>query len=139
MSETFQLTIPAKHRYLKLASVLIGDILTRENRVDEATTYDIELAVQEIAANIIDHAYSENVEGRIDIEITLHNDPLCLIVDLADTGRAFYPAQISSADTDEAHNLGYGLHLANKLMDDVRYQQTEVGNQWRLVKYLPTG
>jgi anti-sigma regulatory factor (Ser/Thr protein kinase) len=136
MEETFHLVIPAQHRYLKLASGLITDVLTRDNRVDSTTIYHIDLALQELAANIIDHAYVENVEGRITIDITLVHETNGLVIDLHDTGRAFNPAQISAPNLEEAQVRGYGLHLAQKLMDDILYEARDDGNHWRMVKYL---
>lgn len=137
MSEAaFHLVIPASHRYLKLASGLITDILTRESRVDHTTIYNLEIAVQEIAANIVDHAYEENVDGRITIDIILSHEPKCIIVDLHDTGRAFNPAQIAAPNMEEAHQRGFGLHLAPKLMDEILYDANNDGNRWRVIKYL---
>ncbi len=136
MDETFHLIIPAHRRYLRLASGLVTNILTRDKRVDQPTIYNIDLALQEIAANIIEQAYAENVDGRITIDITLTQQPPTLIIDLHDTGRAFNPAQIAAPNLEEAQVRGYGLHLAPKLMDEIFYEAQDDGNHWRVIKYL---
>jgi anti-sigma regulatory factor (Ser/Thr protein kinase) len=136
MNETFHLIIPARHRYLKLASGLITEILSRESRVHHGTIYNVELAVQEIAANIVDHAYTGEVDGRITIDITMHYNPRCIVIDLHDTGHAFNPAQVAPPNPEDAQVRGYGLHLAHKLMDEVSYETLSDGNHWRLIKCL---
>jgi serine/threonine-protein kinase RsbW len=103
---------------------------------DESTLpYSLELAVYETCTNIVQHAYV-NSEGHIEIELTIENNPLRLVVDLYDTGKPFKMAEIPSLNLDIPQEHGYGLFLVRQLMDEVSYQPGSEKNHWKLVKNL---
>lgn len=136
-AETICLTLPARYRYLKL----IGDCLealleTIPDRLEkEQLVYGVKLAVHEIANNIIEHAYGQE-QGEI--QLTLHLDPLThyFTAHLYDTGRVFTPGTRTDPNLDEIQESGYGLFLAEQLLDEVTYQRQPDGNHWRLAKDL---
>ncbi|MEI7643164.1 MAG: ATP-binding protein [Chloroflexales bacterium] len=132
-----ELSIPAEHRYLNIIAACIGDLLAREEGLVEPaiTTYNIQLAVQEISANIVDHAYGA-ASGRIAITMQVLCQPHRMVIQLLDTGVAFNPASVATPDLDEIHEGGYGLFLARSLLDDLSYNTRPDGNIWRLTKRL---
>ena len=136
-AETFCLTLPARYRYLQLIGDCIEALLAAlPNRLEqEQAVYGVKLAVHEIANNVIEHAYG-NEEGEF--KITLQFDPHSqrFSAHLHDTGRAFTPATVHKPNLDEVQESGYGLFLAEQLMDEVTYQHQPDGNHWRLVKTL---
>ena len=89
-----------------------------------------ELAVCEIAANIIEHARADVME--FDISIT--RDGNRVIAEFTDTGRP-YPKTAKRA-RDENQERGRGLLLAEKVLDELIYERTGATNNWRLVKQL---
>ena len=89
-----------------------------------------ELAVCEIAANIIEHARADVME--FDISIT--RDGNRVVAEFIDTGRP-YPKTAKRAK-DEFEERGRGLSLAEKVLDELIYERTGVTNNWRLVKQL---
>jgi len=89
-----------------------------------------ELAVCEIAANIIEHARADVMQ--FDISIT--RDGNRVIAEFIDTGRP-YPKTAKRA-RDENEERGRGLLLAEKVLDELIYERTGATNNWRLVKQL---
>jgi serine/threonine-protein kinase RsbW len=89
-----------------------------------------ELAVCEIAANIVEHARADVMEFGIGL------DGDRVVAEFSDTGRPYrrpsHPAQVSQ----EGDERGRGLVLARKVLDELRYQRTGPTNRWRLVKQL---
>lgn len=132
-----QLTVPATHRYLNIVGAVVAELLAREAGLAEPqiVSYNVQLAVQEICANIVDHAYDEQ-GGRLEVALSLARDPWRLVVELGDTGRSFDPSAAQEPDLDEVHEGGYGLFLARELMDELSYAASGGRNSWRLVKYL---
>lgn len=134
---TIRLDLPAAHRYLSLLSVCIGELLGQAQRLAEpdVTIYNVQLAAQEICANIVDHAYGTG-EGRITAQLTLQSAPQRLVIDLYDQGASFQPEAIAVPDLDQIQVRGYGLFLAQALLDELRYEPVAGGNHWRLLKNL---
>jgi serine/threonine-protein kinase RsbW len=104
--------------------------------LDPDAVYEVQLAVDEACANIIEHAYGG--EGNGDIECTCRIDPDKLTMVLRDSGRPFDPASVPEPDLscgiEERQARGLGLYLLRKLMDEVRFEFTESGNVLTLVK-----
>lgn len=98
----------------------------------EAFAYAVELATSEIASNIIKHAYRA-APGRI--RGTLYLLPDRLQLDLYDDGATFDPNALEPPNLGEIHEGGYGLFIAQKVLDELRYTaRTAQGNHWKLVK-----
>ncbi len=136
-AETFYLTLPARYRYLKLIGDCIDALLEElPNRPEkEEIVYGVKLAVHEIANNIIEHAYG-NEQGEFKIILQLDTLTHYFVAHLHDSGRAFVPTAVVEPNLDEIQESGYGLFLAEQLMDEVTYRRQPDGNHWRLVKDL---
>jgi serine/threonine-protein kinase RsbW len=136
LADSVRLNLPASHKYLHLLGSCIRGVLKRADglRDPEGVAYNVELAVHEIGANIVDHAYEGTADGRIDVTLTLGEAGSSLIVDLRDTGRAFDPNAVPEPALGEAQIHGYGLFLVRELMDTVEYTPAPAGNHWRLTK-----
>jgi serine/threonine-protein kinase RsbW len=137
-SEVIRLDLPATHKHLNILSACIAELLVRIEAINEreAVIYNLQLAAHEACANIIDHAYDNQVERRIAIMLTLAAPPRRLIIDLYDTGCSFDIASVPEPNLNEAHDHGYGLFLMRSLMDEVSYISQPDGNHWSLVKHL---
>lgn len=132
-----RLEVPASHRYLNIVGAVVAELLIREEGLTEPqiVSYNVQLAVQEICANIVDHAY-DGRGGRIGVAMAVDRRPWRLVIELSDTGRPFSAETAVLPDLDEAHEGGYGLFLAGELMDEVSYNACDGRNRWRLVKQL---
>ncbi len=112
-----------------------------ENLPDDARgddfIYLVELAVSEICTNMIEHSYVDK-PGVINGNITLATGGVQ--IDVYDHGRSFNPNAVPPPMSDpmDPTEGGYGLHIVRQIMDVAEYQpQTEKGNHWRLIKYIP--
>ena len=158
---TIHLTVPAEHRYLNTASAVINEFLIRTPGFfdDGIVVYSLQLAVQEVCTNIVDHSYADS-EGRIAINFTVESKPLRMEVEISDESEfSFDPTTIPEPDIDELKLNGRGLMLIRQLMDKVSYipsngatcyiaergapwqsvpcvASTQPGNRWHLLKYL---
>ena len=98
--------------------------------IPEQRTGSLELAVHEVAVNIIRHAYVETNDGWIDVHLAI--DDRGLVVVLEDVGEPYDPRSSVEPDLSVPHEGGYGLYLVRELVDHVEYQRTSIGNRWEL-------
>ena len=106
---------------------------------DERTLYEIQLAVDEACANVVDHAYQGADPG--DIEVSCCLDDQILTVQVRDWGTGFDLTSVADPDLDaplEERTLGgLGLFLVRQVMDDVQFRSDpELGNELMMSKRL---
>ncbi|SHG03820.1 serine/threonine-protein kinase RsbW [Fodinibius roseus] len=97
---------------------------------------DIRLAVDEAYTNIIKHAYQNNADETVEIELGYNNTKFW--VTLLDTGNTFDVTKYSKPNIcqriKEKKRGGVGVYLIRKLMDDVEYQTEDATNTIRMTK-----
>ncbi|HSR34499.1 MAG TPA: ATP-binding protein [Anaerolineae bacterium] len=95
----------------------------RELNVEECVVPDLQLAVEEICANSIQHGY--NGQGG-PIEVTVEAVEGGIQITVKDWGISFDPQAVPIPDVEaplEQRPLGgLGLFLVRKLMDEVRFE-----------------
>jgi serine/threonine-protein kinase RsbW len=98
--------------------------------------YAVQLAADEAASNIIEHAYAGRPNGSFKLTCEYKNDRL--IMTFFDKGKSFDFSTVDApdiaADLSERRIGGLGIYLMHKLMDEVDYQVTGSGNFLTLVK-----
>lgn len=104
--------------------------------LDEASIYDLQLAVDEACTNVIMHAYDAQ-GGRIEIEMEMVGDWVEVVI--RDWGEAFDPESIPRPDIEAPLEQrpvgGIGLFLMRQVMDRVDFQFNETkGNTLTMVK-----
>lgn len=90
---------------------------------------DIEIALEEVVSNIIEHSYAPGHHGDIEFTFTLHLDRIIIQVDdFGEKGRQYNFAQAGHfASLEELRNTGaekrggMGVYLVRKIMDEVTY------------------
>jgi serine/threonine-protein kinase RsbW len=127
---------PAEFQYLDEIRAFVGEI-AREGGFSDKEVYSIQLAADEAASNVIEHAYRDIPDGELEIRCGVKGNTLTIV--LRDRGRSFDPASVRppniQADLAERQLGGLGIYLMRKLMDDVRYEQVDAGrNQLTLIK-----
>ena len=127
---------PAKFDYLDEIREFVGEV-ARKGGFSAKDIYSIQLAADEAASNIIEHAYEGIPEGEMEIGCGLRGD--ALIITLHDHGLPFDPSTVKppnlTADLSERQIGGLGVYLMRKLMDEVRYESgSGDGNLLTLVK-----
>lgn len=84
---------------------------------------DVELAVDEAASNIIQHAYGGENKGEIECSYSIDSDGL--IVMMRDFGKPFNPKRVKNPDLESdvccREEGGLGLHFMRSLMDSVEF------------------
>lgn len=114
----------------------------RQAGLSERDIYSVQLAADEAASNIIEHAYEGVANGEIEITTEIAGDALRII--MRDHGKPFDPGEIADPDVDSdlEDRLvgGLGLFFMRKLMDEVDFQSSpEKGNVLTMLKHLPVG
>jgi serine/threonine-protein kinase RsbW len=86
----------------------------------------IELAVHELAANSVAHAYADDC--KLVLTGSLEQDRL--VVCLEDGGDEFSPDPTAVADPDHPQVGGYGLLIIDALASSVDYERDGDTNRW---------
>jgi serine/threonine-protein kinase RsbW len=131
------LTFPAHLDSLAQISLFITDAAERAG-LDERATWQVQLAVDEAATNIIQHAYDADAPGNI--SLACEHDADTFVVRLRDHGRGFDPADVPPPDTlaslEDRQVGGLGIYLMTRLMDEVHFDfDPQAGNLVTMVKY----
>jgi serine/threonine-protein kinase RsbW len=98
--------------------------------LDERWRMLFELAVAEVAANILEHARPSR------ISLTLRAADGLVSADFIDTGRGWGGLDEPRCVVDELADRGRGLTIAHVAVDEVASERLGDVNHWRLVKYL---
>lgn len=127
----------AKFEFLDEIRDFVGSI-ARDAGFQDREVYNIQLATDEAASNIIEHAYEGVTNGILEISCGLKNGDAIHVV-LIDHGEPFDPSEVPDPDLDadlsERKIGGLGIFLMRKLMDEVHYQAGPGNsNTLRLIK-----
>jgi serine/threonine-protein kinase RsbW len=133
-------SVPAKLESLALISEFITSAAAQVG-LDEHTAWQVQLAVDEAATNIIQHGYEPDEQGVI--ELSWRVDGPDLVVTLRDYGRSFRPDEVPAPDLssplEERQAGGLGIYLMSRLMDSVRFDfDREQGNLLTMTKRFGT-
>jgi serine/threonine-protein kinase RsbW len=86
---------------------------------------DLDLALEEILANIISYGYTDIREHEIRVSLSMH--PGEVRVDVEDDGQPFNPLEAPAPDmakpVAEMPIGGLGIHLVRQLMDGLEYRR----------------
>lgn len=116
----------------------IGDFIARccdEWQIEDMEAFRLQLAVDEAAMNVIEHAY----EGKGgDLRIICWADEHDFCVMLQDQGRRFrvedVPEPKLTGDLDARESGGLGLHFMQQIMDVVDFNFDQNGNRLSMIK-----
>lgn len=126
----------AKFEFLDEIREYVGNI-ARESGFGDKDVYNIQLATDEAASNIIEHAYENITDGVLELACGVQGDIIKII--LTDHGEAFDPSEIPlpdlKADLSDRKIGGLGIFLMRKLMDEVHYEsKADKSNTLTLLK-----
>jgi serine/threonine-protein kinase RsbW len=132
------ITFPATLDSLARISEFITNATTRAG-VDDHAAWQVQLAVDEAATNIIQHGYDQHAPG--DIDLSWKVDGGQLVVTLRDRGRRFNPDDVPAPDItsplEERQPGGLGIYLMSRLMDTVRFEfDDQEGNLLTMTKRI---
>lgn len=113
----------AKFEFLDEIREFVGGV-ARAGGFDDRDVYNIQLATDEAASNIIEHAYEGVSDGLLEISCGVNGSAITIV--LVDHGESFDPSVVPvpdlKADLSERKIGGLGIFLMRKLMDEVRYE-----------------
>lgn len=113
----------AKFEYLDEIREFVGGI-ARNGGFSDKDVYNIQLATDEAASNIIEHAYEKIKDGVLELSCGVRDDLITIV--LIDHGESFDPSEIPlpdlKADLSDRKIGGLGIFLMRKLMDEVHYE-----------------
>ncbi len=133
-----QIEVKAKLENLAVIDEFITETMKQFGIEDE--TFQVQLAVSEACANIIQHAYSGESEKSIRILCSISGNDL--MIKIKDWGKPFDPDSVPRPDTEselfERKFGGLGIFLMRKMMNEVRYVfHAEGCNELIMTKHLP--
>ncbi len=99
----------------------------------------IDVAIEEIFVNIANYAYGEET-GTAVIQVTMHEDPLSVVITFIDSGKQYDPLTRPDPDITLPSNKrkkgGLGIFMVKKSMDDVNYEYKDGKNILMIKKKL---
>lgn len=106
--------------------VFVREFLSRSPcRMDRKRIDWVELAANEIVANIVRHAYHEQPDGSITIEIEGRSDQMTLR--FYDQGDRWDPQSAPAPVFDGTKDGGFGLYIINQAVDRIDYSRDANG------------
>ncbi len=130
------MTFPANFNFLDDIREFVAQT-AREGGFNEKEIYSLQLAADEAATNIIEHAYAGISDADFDVTCDMRGDTLTIT--MRDTGKPFNPSNVRQpnlkADLSERQIGGLGVYLMRKLMDEVHYiSNSKTGNLLTMTK-----
>jgi anti-sigma regulatory factor (Ser/Thr protein kinase) len=119
-----RVTIPSDVRYLDPVRTLIQQVAEVAGLARDAVS-EVELAVTEGCANVIRHCYGNSDCERIDLSFAFERDYFEVRID--DYGTFVDPSRIKSRPLEEVRPGGLGVHLMQRVMDEVTYTKNSWG------------
>lgn len=105
--------------------------------LDEHAVWEVQLAADEAATNIVQHSYAER-RGQMHIHAAVDGDRF--VITMRDQGRAFDPLDVPPPDLvsplEERRTGGLGIYLMRKLMDEVEFRVENGDNVLRMTKRI---
>ena len=128
-------TFPAKFEFLDEIRDAVAEI-ARTGGFSEKTIYSLQLAADEAASNIIEHAYEGVSNATLYLTCDMRGNEI--VITMRDTGKSFNPTTVKEpnlkADLSERQIGGLGVYLMRKLMVPVHYESSKSGNLLTMTK-----
>ena len=115
--------------------LFLKNVLGGISQLDVRFLSMLELATSEATTNIIRHAYQDDANKLIDIEITVYDDRI--VVCLYHRGQPLEKFQMMTPAFDGSQESGFGLYFIRNCVDEVHYSTDDDGLTCvRLVKQI---
>jgi serine/threonine-protein kinase RsbW len=119
----FTLQVPSSTENLALIREFVTSV-GRQATLSDEDINNLELAVDEACANVIEHAYGHDISKEVIVRATFNEQSLRISV--IDTGHGFDPGAVLQQELDQLvadrKSGGLGIRLIKTLMDDVSYE-----------------
>lgn len=133
-------TWPADLKILPLLQEFIEKLAT-EHGLGSLKAGQINLALEEIIVNIINHAYDNNSKKQIDVQTSWNSDAIRFKI--TDSGKPFNPLEAEKPDVtlglEERSIGGLGLELVRQYTDSIEYQHHKNQNILTITIFKTSG
>lgn len=134
----FSLHVPSSTENLAMIRDFVSAV-GQQAGLAQPDIYKLELAVDEACANVIEHAYGQDVSKDVSVKATFDDERIQ--IDVVDTGSGFDPSSINQKGLEqlaaERRSGGLGMRMMKALMDEVHYEIVPgEKNELRMVKRL---
>jgi serine/threonine-protein kinase RsbW len=130
---TFSMTSEAEH-LLRLRGWLCEELAG--HGVPKQDQPNLLLAVGELCANSIQHAYEGRAGQPITVSVRSSDDSV--VIEVEDFGKPFDADRYESPNLEAVPESGYGIFLVKTIADSLSIDVArERGTRWTMVKYLP--
>ncbi|MHC4248939.1 MAG: ATP-binding protein [Planctomycetota bacterium] len=138
-----ELKIPNETSHLAEVREAVREVVA-EAGFPEGELNRLTLAVDESVTNIMEHAYEDDLEGEMFIEVSLASSDSEFVASIRDRGKAFDPTDVPAPDlsdhVSEGRRHGLGIFLMRRIMDEVSYSSGADGqNELKLTKRASAG
>ncbi|MBP5165571.1 MAG: ATP-binding protein [Lachnospiraceae bacterium] len=138
MNECKEIRLPATIDNISVVMSFVDEELVKRN-CPESEKLKIDVAVDEIFANIASYAYAPE-EGEATVKVEFTDEPLQIIISFIDTGKPYNPLLKEDPDTtlsaDERAIGGLGIFIVKQSMDSVEYSYEEGCNVLKIKKII---
>lgn len=118
----FNLQVPSSTENLALIREFVTSV-GRQATLNDVDITNLELAVDEACANVIEHAYGHDTTKAVSIRAIFDDEKL--LISVIDEGRGFDPSKVQQESVEqlvhERKSGGLGIRLIRTLMDEVSY------------------
>ncbi|MDE3089998.1 MAG: ATP-binding protein [Chloroflexota bacterium] len=138
MTQKYSLTVESRlERLSEIAE--FAQAAARDSGLNEDQVYEVQMAIDEACANVIEHAYRGRPDGTLRIECEKRGKEF--VVTIQDSGARFDPRKVERPRTRDPlskRNIGgLGLFFMRKMMDKVEFDfSTRHGNRLTMVKKI---
>jgi serine/threonine-protein kinase RsbW len=119
----FTLQVPSSTENLALIREFVTAV-GRQAQLEEPEISNLELAVDEACANVIEHAYGHDITKEVVVRAKFDDESLQISV--IDEGRGFDPSHVGQDTVEQLIHArqsgGLGIRLIKQLMDEVSYE-----------------
>ena len=137
MSAQVSLKLETRLDELERITAAVEDLGEQEDW-SPAFTFRVNLVLEELGINIINHGYDDGIHG---FDITLTTDANTLTIEISDDGRPFDPlhdppSTDTSAALEDRQVGGLGIHLVRTMMDELHYRREQGRNYLTLTTHI---
>lgn len=116
----------------------------QQHALDVRTLYNLNLCIDEVFTNIIYHAFDDDVEHTVEINIDFDHQCNAVVASITDTGKAFNPLTEAeepdiTTPLEQRKQGGLGIFFLKKLADKVEYRREGDKNILILRKLVARG
>jgi len=138
--ERIEMVIANRPEELARVAARLDELAARRGLPPDAVA-DMNVALDEVLANVLSHAYDDT--GVHEIRVALSVYPDALQAEVEDDGRPFDPLTVAPPDRTaplaERQIGGVGIHFVRQLMSELAYRRIGDRNRLMLIKALTPG